>query len=168
LVKKNHYSMRKIVVYGSFQITSTVANAALAIGVFSGTSVAALGNDLLTFNKPTGGATLNFLNRNNAGTTQTTPVSTAITINTLYGIAAYFDPFHNEATLFFGVIDSLDLQLSTLTGSNLDLPRVVRAVTTTANIPDGTNSVQFGFGAQTTAGAAATVQFGPSGAIYIQ
>lgn len=169
IIKKNHYALRKVIVFGSFQITSTVANAAIAFGMFTGTSIAALGTDLFTFNKPTGGATLNFLNRNNSGTTLTTPVSTAVLINTLYGAVAYFDPFHNEVTLFFGVIDSLELQLSTQTpGSNIDLPRVARAVTATTNIPDGTNNILFGFGAQTTAAAAATVQFGPCGAVYVQ
>jgi hypothetical protein len=37
----------------------------------------------------------------------------------------------------------------------------------TANIPDGTNALQFGFGAQTLAAAAATVEFGPSFAMVV-
>jgi hypothetical protein len=70
------------------------------------------------------------------------------------------DPFKSTISVAFGVIDNLDLSLSTT--NPRDLPGIVTIPVVTANIPDGTNSLQFGFGAQTTAGAAATVQFGPS------
>jgi hypothetical protein len=160
LVKVNMLGglLRKVLVAGSFQITSTVANAKIALGMFSGTSIAALGNDQLTFTSS--GATLNFVNRNNGGTALTTAISTALTINTYYGVAALLDPFKSTISVAFGVIDNLDLSLSTT--NPRDLPGIVTIPVVTANIPDGTNSLQFGFGAQTTAGAAATVQFGPS------
>lgn len=165
LVKTNFLARRKLLIAGSFQITSTVANAALAFGLFTGTSIAALGTDQFLFNKPTGGSTLNFVNRNNNGTALTTAVSTGITINTLYGVAAYLDPFKSTVSIAFGVIDGLDLTLSTSTPQ--DIPGTNTVVVVTANIPDGTNSVQFGFGAQTTAAAAATVQFGPCFAVLM-
>ena len=155
----NLLSRRKVLVAGSFNITSTVANAALAFGLFSGTSLAALGNDQFLFNKPSGGSTLNFVNRNNGGTALTTAINTGITINTYYGMAALLDPFKSTVSTWFGTIDGFDLTLSSTQPQ--DIPGISTIAVTTANIPDGTNAVQFGFGAQTTAAAAATVRFGP-------
>lgn len=162
LIKVNFLgsNVRKVLIAGSFQITSTVANAAVSFGLFSGTSNASLGTDQFLFNKPSGGSTLNFLNRNNSGTLLTTPVSTAITINTVYGAAALLDPLKSQVAIWFGPIDGLDMTLSTTTPRELPLADSNLAVVT-ANIPDGTNSIQLGFGAQTSAGAAATVNFGP-------
>lgn len=168
LIKANFLGgnlIRKVLVGGAFQITSTVANAAVAFGLFTGTSLAALGTDQFVFNKPSGGSTLNFLNRNNNGTLLTTAVSTAITINTYYGAVALLDPLKQTVSVAFGVIDGFDLTLSTTTPR--DIPGVLTVPVVTANIPDGTNSIQFGFGAQTTAAAAATVQFGPCFAVVI-
>lgn len=161
---KNFLSLRKVIVGGSFRVTSTVANAGTAFGLFSGTSVAALGNDQFTFNSS--GATLNFVNRNNGGTALTTAVSTAITINTLYGAIAVLDPLKSSVAIYFGQIDGLDMTMSSNTPN--EIPAVASAIAvTTANIPDGTNAIQLGFGAQTTAGSAATVQFGPCFAVVM-
>lgn len=158
LVIKNFLSLRKVIVGGSFRITSTVANSALSFGLFQGTSNASLGTDSFTFNSS--GATLNFVNRNNSGTALTTAVSTGVTVNTMYGAVAVLNPLQSTVSIYFGPIDGLDLTLSTTVP--WDLPAIVsNLAVTTSNIPDGTNSLQFGFGAQTSAGAAATVQFGP-------
>lgn len=155
--------VRKVIVAGSFQITSTVANSAFSIGLFSGTTVNTPGNDNFLFNSS--GATLNFVNRNNAGTAVTTAISTGLLINTYYGVAAILDPFKSTVSIQFGVIDGLDLTLSSV------YPREIPGTNTisvaTANIPDGTNNIQFGFGARTTAAAAATVQFGPCMALVM-
>jgi hypothetical protein len=158
LAKKNFLSLRKVLIAGAFQITSTVANSKLAFGLFSGTSVSSLGNDQFAFSAT--GATLSFVNRNNGGTALSTTVSTGLTINTMYAAAALLDPSKSQVSIWFGPIDSLDYTLSTNTPQELPLADSNLAVTT-SNIPDGTNSIQCGFGAQTTAGAAATVQFGP-------
>ena len=165
LVKVNFLGtlIRKVLVAGSFQITSTVANSALSIGLFSGTTVNTPGNDNFLFNSS--GATLNFVNRNNAGTALTTAVTTALTINTYYGVAAVLDPFKQTVSISFGPIDGLDLTLSTQYPR--EIPGVATIPVTTANIFDGTNTLQFGFGARTTAAAAATVQFGPSFAVIL-
>lgn len=157
-VKKNLLSLRTVIVGGTFKITSTVANAGTAFGLFSGTSVASLGNDQFTFNSS--GATLNFVVRNNGGTALTTAVSTAVTINTIYGAVAVLNPVKSTVAIYFGTIDSLGYKLSTQTP--FDLPVVNSGVAvSSSNIFDGTNSMLLGFGAQTTAGAAATVDFGP-------
>lgn len=150
---------RKVLIAGSFNITSTVANAAVSFGFFTGTSNASLGTDQFLFNKPSGGSTLNFLNRNNSGTLLTTAVSTTILVATTYGMTALLDPTKGTVSVWFGVINELDLRNTTLTPN--ELPAIVTIPVVTANIPDGTNALTFGFGAQTTAGAAATVQFGP-------
>jgi len=166
LVKVNFLGgqfIRKVLVGGSFQITSTVANSKIAFGLFSGTSIAALGNDEFTFTSS--GATLNFVNRNNGGTAVTTAISTALTINTYYGAVALLDPFKQTVQVAFGPIDSFDVTLSTAVPR--ELPGIITIPVATANIPDGTNSLQFGFGAQTTAGAAATVNFGPCFAVLV-
>lgn len=156
-VKKNFLNLQRVIVGGIFRITSTVANAGTAFGLFGGTSVAALGNDQFVFNSS--GATLNFVNRNNAGTAVTTAISTALTINTLYGAVAVLNPLASTVSVYFGNIDSLDFNLSTK--QPWDLPAVKTVTVATANIPDGTNAINAGFGAQTTAAAAATVEFGP-------
>jgi hypothetical protein len=153
----NFLNRRKILIAGSFQITSTVANAGILMGLFAGTSVAVPGTDSFTFNSS--GATLNFVNRNASGTAVTTAISTAILINTLYGVAALLDPLKSTVSVYFGIINELDLTNTASTPR--ELPAVVTIPVVTGNIPDGTNAIQFGFGAQTTAGAAATVQFGP-------
>lgn len=158
----NFLSRKKVLVAGSFNITSTVANAAVVIGLLSGTSLAALGNDQFLFNKPSGGSTLNFVNRNNGGTALTTAINTGITINTTYGVAALLDPFKSVVQVWFGAVDGLDL---TLAGN--DIPGVATIAVSTANVPDGTNAIQLGFGAQTTAAAAATVRFGPCFAMVL-
>lgn len=161
----NFLLRRKVIIAGSFQITSTVANAAIAFGLFTGTSLASLGTDQFLFNKPSGGSTLNFLNRNNSGTLLTTAVSTAILINTTYGAVAMLDPSKGTVSIWFGVINGLDLTNTTLTPNEMPATNTIPVVT--ANIPDGTNALTFGFGAQTSAGAAATVQFGPSFAFVV-
>jgi hypothetical protein len=159
----NFLSRRKVMVAGSFRITSTVANSALSIGLFQGTTVNTPGTDSFTFNSS--GATLNFVNRNNSGTAVTTAVSTALLINTAYGVAALLDPMTSKVSIFFGTIDELDLTLSTRTPRELPATNTIAVVT--ANIPDGTNAVNFGFGARTTAAAAATVEFGPCFSVVV-
>jgi hypothetical protein len=159
-VKKNLLSypgIRKVLVVGNFKVTSTIANSRLTIGLFTGTSNASLGNDSLCFN--TNGATLNFVNRNNGGTAVTTAISTGLVINTLYSVAALLDPIKSTVSVYFGITDSLDLRLSTQTPQEVVATNTISVAT--ANIPDGTNAVKFGFGALAKTGAAATVQFGP-------
>jgi hypothetical protein len=159
----NFLNRRKVMVAGAFKITSTVANSALSIGLFSGTTVNTPGTDSFTFNSS--GATLNFVNRNNSGTAVTTAVSTALLINTVYGVAALLDPSAGKVSVFFGTMDELDLTLSSRTPRELPATNTIAVVT--ANIPDGTNALTFGFGARTTAAAAATVEFGPCFAVVV-
>lgn len=154
---------RKTLVAGAFKITSTVANSALSIGLFAGTTVNTPGTDSFTFNSS--GATLNFVNRNNSGTALTTAVSTALLINTVYGVAALLDPMKSTVSIFFGVINDLDLTNTALTPNEMAATNTIAVVT--ANIPNGTNAMTFGFGARTTAAAAATVEFGPSFAVVV-
>lgn len=150
--------VNKVLIAGYFRITSTVANSKGVIGFMSGTSNSSLGNDQFVFNWS--GATLNFVNRNNGGTALTTAISTSLTVNTLYAVAAILDPLKGRVLVGFGQADGLDLKLSSRTPAP-ELPLNSSFSVTSSNIPDGTNTMVFSAGAQTTAGAAATVEFGP-------
>lgn len=161
-LKKNLLTADKVLVAGSFQVTSTVANQSSLLGLFSGTSLAALGNDQFGFNLV--GATLSFVNRNNGGTALSTTISSAILINVHYGVIAVLDKNQSKVYVAFGVVDGTDLTLSTRV-PQLELPITSSFAVTTSNIVDGTNSVLLSAGSLTSAAAAATVQFGPCFAV---
>ena len=161
-LKTNLLTANKVLVAGTFQVTSTVANQNTMLGLFSGTSLSSLGNDQFGFSLA--GATLSFVNRNNGGTQLSTTISSSVTVNTHYGVIAVLDKTQNKVFVGFGTVDGPDLTLSTRV-PQIELPISTTISVSSSNIFDGTNTVQLAVGSQTTAGAAATVQFGPCFAV---